>query len=401
MKRRDFLQRVITTTAAGAAVPSVLSGWPQPARAAAAPPPEPPERPLFEETTVYVSGEGYPSYRIPSLLATREGTLLAFAEGRAKHDDHAKNDIVLRRSTDRGQTWTERQVVEDDGPDSLNNPQVVQVSRTGRLVLMYQRYPEGCHSRCVVPGYEGEKVCRSYVTYSDDDGQTWSAPTEVTRGVKRPDEVTSVASGPGIGIELRHEPHAGRLVMPFNQGPWGKWKVYAAYSDDGGETWDYGETAPNGSAGVGNEVQMVELSDGALLLNARNQGGHRCRKTALSYDGGETWSPLVDDSVLIEPECQGTILRCSGGPGAEEERDRLLFANPASKEARRNGTVRISYDEGRTWPVERTVYEGEFAYSCLTRLADGTIGLLYERDGYETITFARFNLAWLNGGTGG
>lgn len=392
MKRRDFLHRVVAVTAAGGAVPSILS-WSVSARTR--PLEVRFEQPLFEETAVYVSGEGYPSYRIPSLLATQDGTLLAFAEGRARHADHAQNEIVLRRSTDQGQSWAERMVVAEDGPHSLNNPQVVQESRTGRLVLMYQRYPEGCHSRCVVPGYAGEKVCRSFLTFSEDDGQTWSEPKEVTRGVKRREEVTSVASGPGIGIELRHEPYAGRLVMPFNQGPWGEWSVYAVYSDDGGETWDYGEVAPNASAGRPNEVQMVELSSGAILLNARNQGGHRCRKVALSYDGGETWSPLEDDSVLVEPECQASLLRYSGGPGAAEEQDRLLFANPASKTERSNGTVRLSYDEGRTWPVERTVYEDGYAYSCLTRLSDGTIGLLYERDGYEEISFARFNLAWL------
>lgn len=152
MKRRDFLHRVVSVTTVGAAVPSILS----PSASVRTRSLEVrSEQPIFEETPVYVSAEGYPSYRIPSLLATQDGTLLAFAEGRARHADHAQNDIVLRRSTDQGQSWAERQVVAEDGPHSLNNPQVVQESRTGRLMLMYQRYPEGCHSRCVVPGYGG------------------------------------------------------------------------------------------------------------------------------------------------------------------------------------------------------------------------------------------------------
>jgi sialidase-1 len=181
--------------------------------------------------------------------------------------------------------------------------------------------------------------------------------------------------------------------MPFNEGPWGAWNVYAVYSDDGGETWQYGETAPEGPHGRPNEVQMVERADGSVLLNARNIGGAKCRKTAVSTDGGQTWTRLSDADVLIDPECQGTIIRY--GTPRDTGEDVLLFANPASAEHRVNGTVRMSYDGGETWPVARTVYSGPFAYSCLTTLPDGTIGLLYERDGYERITFARFNLAWL------
>lgn len=354
------------------------------------------ETPFFEESDVYVSGDGYPTYRIPSVVVTRNGTLLAFAEGRASQSDASQNDLVLRRSVDGGRSWTPIVVVAEDGANVLVNPTAVVIEDTGRVLMMYQRYPHGFHERDVEAGYAGDRICRSYVMRSDDEGVTWSEPRDITRSVKRPTGATSIASGPGVGIQLRNGPHAGRIIMPFNEGPWGAWNVYAVYSDDGGVTWQYGETAPEGPPGRPNEVQMVERADGSVLLNARSIGGAKCRKTAVSTDGGQTWTRLSDVEVLIDPECQGTIIRY-GAPG-NIGKDTLLFANPASAEHRVNGTVRLTYDGGETWPVARTVYPGPFAYSCLTMLPDGTIGLLYERDGYERITFARFNLAWLMAG---
>ncbi len=343
---------------------------------------------------VFVSGEeGYASFRIPAILTTNKGTILAFCEGREIASDHAQNDIVLKRSTDGGKTWGALQVIAEEGKNSLNNPQVVEVQETGRILLMYQRFPRGIHEHDVVPGYEGDNICRSYIMYSDDEGKTWSAPREITTQVKRPTFVTSVASGPGIGIQLKKGVHKGRVVMPFNQGPFGKWKVYAVYSDDQGNSWQYGEVAFNDSEGIGNEVQMVELGDGAVMLNSRSYEGNQCRKIAVSYDGGENWTGLINDSTLVEPQCQATILRYSFPD--DGKKSRILFANPASREHRKNGTVWISYDEGKTWPVRKTVYAGGYAYSCLTKLPDDNIGLLFERDDYRYITFTAFDLDWI------
>jgi sialidase-1 len=385
VKRRDFLRRAaVTATGIGvlpAALPVRLFGT---------------DEALFEETDVYVSGVGYPTYRSPSLITSRLGTLLAFSEGRQGKGDHTQNDIVLRRSTDLGRTWDEMRVLASDHPNVLVNPTAVEDRDTGRIWLMFQRYPEAAREREVVAGLEGDRICRSFIIHSDDDGRSWSEPLETTRSVKRPQVATSLASGPGVGIQLRRGPHRGRLVVPFNQGPPGAWKVYAAYSDDHGKSWRYGETAADTSAGFGNEVQMVELADGGVMLNARNQSGGHFRKVGRSRDGGKSWSPLVDDHDLLDPECQATIVRYSDP--LDGKRNRILFANPASPEKRVNGTVRLSYDEGKSWPVSRTVYPGSFAYSCLTTLPDGTIGLLYERDDYGKITFARFDLAWLTNG---
>jgi sialidase-1 len=385
MKRREFVWQAAVAAVGGASACRSL-GATRPAAVSG---------PLFEEVDVFAAGDGYPTYRIPSAIVTRRGTVLAFAEGRQAQGDHTQNDIVLRRSRDGGRTWEARQLVATDRPNVLVNPCDVEERARGRIWLMYQRYPAGAAERQVERGYEGERVCRAFVVSSDDDGRTWSAPREITRAVKRP-EAGSLASGPGVGIQLRRGPHRGRLVVPFNEGPWGEWQVYAAYSDDGGATWRYGEPAPDHVEGMANEVQVVERADGTLLLNARNEQGERCRKVATSADGGQTWSPLADEPALPDPRCQGSILRLTDP--LDGGRSRLVFANAASATRRENGTARLSYDEGRTWPVSRTVHAGPFAYSCLAVLADGTLGLLYERDGYKTITFARFDLAWLTSG---
>jgi sialidase-1 len=142
---------------------------------------------------------------------------------------------------------------------------------------------------------------------------------------------------------------------------------------------------------------MVERTDGTILLNSRSFRGARVRKIATSTDGGETWSPLVDEPQLYEPMCMGSIFRFSDP--LDGERSVILFSSPASQEERTAGTIRLSYDEGKTWPVSRVlVREGQFAYSCLTRLADGRVGCLYETDDYGRIVFARFPVEWLESG---
>jgi sialidase-1 len=355
-----------------------------------------PRNALVTLVDVFTNGrDGYPVYRIPALVTTRKGTLLAFAEGRASRRDHAQNDIVLKRSTDGGRSWEPLQVVNDDGENCLSNPTAVVVRESGRVLLMYQRYANGFDEHKAEPGLDGPHICRTFLQYSDDDGTRWSAPADITVQVKRPVEVTSTAAGPGIGIELSHGDHAGRLLIPFNQGPYGKWQVYAVISDDGGKSWHYGQTAPEGAPGHANEVQFVELSDGSVMLNARNQGGGaKLRKISISHDGGETWTPTRHDPALIDPVCQASILRYAGRDGEGV----LLFSNPASQSSRTNGTVRLSRDDGKTWAASRVLYPGGFAYSCLAALPDGAAGCLFERDGAKEVSFARFSIDWVEGG---
>ena len=346
---------------------------------------------------VFRSGDdGYVSVRIPSVVVTKKGTALAFAEGRQKATDQAENDIVMKRSFDGGVTWSALQLLHDDGANSLNNPTAL-VAESGRVFLMYQRIPAQLkeHSQETETGYEGENIYRTFLLISEDDGATWAKPREVTRGTKHPTGATTVASGPGIGIQLTRGPHKGRLVMPFNEGPYGQWNNYAALSDDEGVTWRCGENVPGAQIGQRsqmNEVQMIELSDGSVRLDSRQFAGAKVRKTAVSGDGGATWSAIVELPELRDPSCMAGLLRYSFDDG--DGRGRLLHTGPDSTK-RDHGTVWLSLDDGATWPVKRELWPGGFAYSVPTRFADGTVGVLFEADDYRRIVFARFPIEWV------
>jgi len=179
---------------------------------------------------------------------------------------------------------------------------------------------------------------------------------------------------------------------------------YLVCSDDHGETW---RISSNAGRNI-NEPTVVQLDDGALMINARSQRRKGCRATVVSTDGGESWSSISDEPVLIEPNCQGCFIRHSSA-AKEDGKSRLLFSNPASAEKgdRRNMTVRLSYDEGKTWVMEKQIYAGPSRYSCMAVLPNGEIGLLYERDSFswgekknanKKISLARFSLSWLTDG---
>lgn len=349
--------------------------------------------------------DGFKSIRIPAVVATNKGTLLAFAEGRAANADQAKNKILLKRSTDGGKTWGKIAVIAEDGDKPMNNPCAVVERESGQVLLMFQSYPANASewSGKIQPGYEGEMIVRNWLITSDDDGLTWSKPRDVTRQSKREKLVTTVASGPGIGIQLRHGKHAGRIVIPFNEGPGNLWNIYTVYSDDRGKTWKLGEVAPGGLIDNGkgkktstvNEAQIVELKDGSIRFNVRRWAGKPVRKTCVSADGGATWSKIEDVPELADPSCMASIFRYTDP--ADGGKSRILFSGPQSTR-RENGTVFLSYDEGKTWPVKRVLCKAAFAYSCLTALPDGAIGCLYEAEGTRKIVFARFTLDWLTEG---
>ncbi len=348
----------------------------------------PPPLPMID---VFVGGQdGYNTYRIPAIVQLASHRLLAFAEGRASGADNGTNDMVMKRSDDLGATWGPLVVVDDQPGRSLNNPCVVEVregAHSGRVILMYQSYPTGCGEGCVVPGNTGDNICKTFIRTSDDGGATWAAAVEVTAQVKRPTIVTSVATGPGIGIQLRHGKHAGRLVVPFNQGPQGVWACYAAYSDDGGDSWQYGDLAANGSPGTGNEVQMVERTDGSVMLNSRQFSGGGWRKTAVSTDGGGTWTPLINDDELPDPSCMAGIMALTD-PIDGFDQSRVVFCGPNSTTSRSNGTAWLSIDGGATWPVSKQVYGGGFAYSLPVTIDCDRFGVFFEKDGYTRITLA-------------
>jgi N-acetylneuraminic acid mutarotase len=226
-----------------------------------------------------------------------------------------------------------------------------------------------------------------------DDGLTWSAPVEITASVKQPDW-TWYATGPGVGIQTR----SGRLVIPANHAEAGSGvhRSHIVYSDDGGQHWTLGASADPGT----NESQVVELRDGRLMLNMRNHPPRpeNFRMVATSDDLGRTWSKAAPDRALIEPPAQASLIRLAAATSTD--RAPLLFANPAST-ARQRLAVRVSDDEGSTWPAARVVHAGPAAYSSLVALPDASVGLLFERGDrspYERITFAHMTLAWLSEG---
>ena len=339
------------------------------------------------QTPVFVSGEGgYHTYRIPSVIVTPKGGLLAFCEGRkGGRGDAGDIDLILKRSDDSGKTWAKTQIIWDDAANTCGNPCPVVDAKTGTIHLL-MTHNVGTDSESSIVGGKSKAGRTAWITSSTDDGVTWSKPTEITKDVTK-SGWTWYATGPGVGIQLK----SGRLLIPCDsKSDGGKVREsHVIISDDGGKSWKLGGVVgPNC-----NESQAVELTDGSVMLNMRSYAANNRRLVAISKDGGETFTKPVEDKELIEPVCQASILRLPGEKGG------ILFSNPASVK-REKLTVRLSRDEGKTWTHAKGLHTGPSAYSCLTVLPGGEIGCLYERgdkNPYETITFARFPRAWLTG----
>ncbi len=344
----------------------------------------------INETVIFRSGEeGYSNYRIPSLITTKNGSLLAFCEARKDHRGDSGNiDLVVKRSTDGGKTWSGPLIVWDAGDHTAGNPCPVVDQRTGRIINLVCWNLATDHGRDLHAGTSVD-TRRVYQTHSDDDGLTWSEPKEITSKVKEP-SWWWYATGPGIGIQLQKGPHKGRLVIPANHTAEGYFGAHTLYSDDGGETWQVSEIIKP----TVNESQVVELSDERLMMNMRSQGfpdtkrpysGYR--SIAYSSNGGESWTEPVFDDELGDPICQASIIRYDA--------NRILFSNPnppvsLERGPREQMTVKLSSDDGQTWAKKLLIYEGPSAYSSLAKLPDGKIGLLYEKD--KDIAFAQFSI---------
>lgn len=344
-----------------------------------------------EKIDVFIRrSEGYESFRIPSVIVTTQNAVLAFCEGR-RHGpgDSGDIDLLVKRSTDSGRTFGPPQVVWDDGENTCGNPCAVVDRDTGTISLL-MTHNLGSDNEAAITKRTGHSTRTVWRAKSTDDGITWSTPEEITSTTKKP-EWTWYATGPGAGIQLRR----GRLIVPCDHRDKGDWS-HVIYSDDHGATWQLGGVAGPGA----NECEVVELQDGALLLNMRNYRPQRSsRAIATSTDGGENWTPVRLDPALIEPTCQASIRRFSWAEASGKSR--ILFSNPASQEKREKLTVRLSSDECQSWTHSRVLHGGPAAYSCLAVLPDHTILCLYEngeQSPYEKITLARFGLDWLTGG---
>lgn len=338
------------------------------------------------ETTVFAAGtHGYASFRIPAVIASAKGTLLAFTEGRKKGtSDTGDIDLVLRRSTDGGRTWGDLQVIVDEGTDTVGNPCPVLDRTTGRVWLPLTRNA-GTNTVAKNKSASGPGSREVLMCFSDDDGKTWSKPEHIAAA--KPDDWTWYATGPGVGIQLKD----GRLVIPCDHRVKGGDDSYShvIFSDDHGKSWKVGGRA----AAKTNECAVIERDDGTLLLNMRSQHGKNRRALATSTDRGLTWSDISFDDALIEPTCQGSLIRVA----ISDRTSVFVFANPASTKRERM-MVRLSADQGKTWPASRVLYANSAAYSSLVALPDKQIGCLYERDGYKEIVFARFGWEWLADG---
>ncbi len=376
---------------------------------------------LFEENT-----GGIVSYRIPGIVVSAKGTVLAYCEARKlTGQDWGEIEIHLRRSTDGGRTFGAPRQIAHLGPrlprnpvifehvgkksvggpneQTVNNPMLI-ADRDGTVHFIY----------CV-------EYMRAFYARSTDDGVTWSKPVEITAAFEKfrpawPWRV--IATGPGHGIQLR----TGRLVIPVwlatSQGsPHANGVAATIYSDDRGATWHAGEIAvPNDARTSGtSECLAVELSDGRVALYTRTRSKPDRKVVTYSANGATGWTKPEFAAALLEPVCMAGVVRHPGAPA------RILFSNPhtldlngvpgkpGERRDRKNLSIKLSDDDGRTWPVHKTLEPGPSAYSDLAVLPDGTILCFYESGRgtpakgtrpwpYAFITLARFNLEWLTDG---
>ena len=389
---------------------------------------------VLSTTQPFVSPKGdfvtqpdrYHTFRIPGMVIAQDGAVLLFAEARRgdgsdpRRDENAPIDLVMRRSLDNGQSWEPLVVIESGfrpggGIVDFADPTPVLDAETGTVFLFYGQWPDigpitVAHGQSADPDSGNHVV---WVRSSTDQGETWSERKQVVY----PDEPHETSDGlywrqaepgPGGGIQLRWQSAGsapnGRLIIPAKRSgsrtPDGPPVVtpFVYYSDDHGETWQVGEVTPGPDA---NEDEVVELTDGAVLLDGRQERGARFRRRHLSRDGGIDLGPRPPrphpahagrrlDVALLRQTRSG------------HDRDRILFSAPrGSGGLNRNAiTVWTSYDEGKTFTNPVTFDEGPAAYSVLQRLADGTIGMAVETANeagapYGAITFYRFDLAEL------
>ena len=375
---------------------------------------------LLSELTLFQAREGgYEIYRIPGIVVTQSGTLIAYCEARkSPRGDWGTIDILLRRSADKGRTWGPRlalphlsesiatnpvaldQHLAAPGEQTYNNPLAI-ADRSGAVHFLH----------CV-------QYARCYYRRSDDEGASWIDPVDITDTFESFRPVYDwrvVATGPGHGIQFT----SGRLLVPcwLSTGTGGHGHrpscVATIYSDDGGQTWQRGAIVAHNTHRTPNpsETVAVELADGRVMLNLRNESLRHRRLVVFSDDGATGWTEPQFVDALFEPVCCASMVRLP--PSPEDARDVLLFANPDSSgspyfgadrvsQPRENLTIRASFDDGASWPVAKVLEPGISGYCDLAATADGTAYCFYERGGVDenpfdvgSLTLARFGREWL------
>lgn len=345
---------------------------------------------------VWEKGKGnYKGYRIPSMIVSKNGTVLAFAEGRNDAGDSGDIDLVLKRSTDNGKTWGNEILVWNDELNTCGNPCPVIDEQSGRI-WMIMSWNDGRDKEDQIINKTSKMSRKVYSCYSDDDGLSWSKPEDITTCCKD-SSWAWYATGPGFGIQLKNSKYKGRLVIPANhsyddpESKIGKvaygYGAHVLISDDHGKSWRKSASIRPGC----NESQVTELSDGTLLMNMRSYNEESCRAISFSSDGGDSWSPVSFDYQLAESRCQASILDF----GTVKGKHIYLFSNPAVVAKRTHMTIKYSDNDCRDWKGSKLINALPSAYSCLTKLPNKNVGILYEtgqKNAYETIRFECFPL---------
>lgn len=324
--------------------------------------------------------KGVSCYRIPSILTALNGDLITTIDERVPSCGDLKwsNDIniVMRRSTDNGKTWSKIETIVDYPlGESASDPSMILDRTTGEIFLFYNYM-----------NLDKEKDVYYFKLISSmDNGITWSAPVDITSQITKPawkNDFKFITSGRGI------QTNTGTLLHTLVNLENG---LHLFKSEDHGKHWSLIDS----SISPGDESKVIELSDSTLMINSRvSKIGMRFVHT--SNDSGETWTSKPSPQ-LIDPACNASLIRYSN-ENEGTDKNRLLFSNVDSKDSRKNLTVRISYDEGKTWSQGKVIYKGESAYSSMTVLQNGDIGLFFEKDNYKENVFVSFSLDWLTDG---
>lgn len=319
-------------------------------------------------------------FRIPAIVTAPNGDLIAAIDERVPScaDLNGSKDIniVMRRSSDNGNSWSEMQTVVDYPlGQSASDPSMIVDKIIGDIFLFFNFMDHN----------KEKDVYYLRVTKSSDNGKTWGTPRDITKDITKPEwhnDFKFITSGRGIQTQ------SGKLLHTLVNLQRG---LHLFYSDDHGETWKLIDT----SIQPGDESKVVELADCTWMVNSRVKGiGMRYVHT--SIDQGKTWVSRPDSS-LTDPACNASIIRYSSVADGSDK-NRLLFSNANNSKDRKNMTVRISYDEGKSWSEGKTIYAGSSAYSSLTVLPNGEVVLFFEKDDYTQNVVTRFSLDWLTNG---
>jgi len=319
-------------------------------------------------------------YRIPAIVTAANGDLVAAIDERVPSCGDLKwskdINIVVRRSSDNGKTWSDIEMVVDfpEG-QSASDPSMIVDGETKEIFLFYN-----------FMDLDKEKdVYYLHYVKSSDNGKTWGEPVDITSQIAKPEwknDFKFITSGRGIYTSTGKMLHC---MVNLNNG------LHVFGSDNHGNSWYFIDTPVK----PGNESKIVELANGNWMINSR-ANGKGMRYVHVSNDEGLTWESRAEPA-LIDPGCNGSIIRYTLIEDGYKK-NRLLFSNAKMEKERRNMTVRVSYDEGKSWTEGKTIYEGGSAYSSLTVLKNGDIGLLFEKDGYKENPFVSFSLKWLTDG---